>query len=63
MDQGKYSLKPEYWAEWDPYFYHYDNADQQATEERYAEYCKSISKERVLACPKPIDPPSNFAGM
>lgn len=53
--------KKEYWSEWDPYFMHYDTADQQEAEESYLNHCKSIGKSRLPIPPFPSLPPL-FAG-
>eukprot|EP01133_Synstelium_polycarpum_P019161 gene19161-22953_t len=37
-EQGKYSLKEACWAEFDPYFAHYNTQDLQSAEEKYNEF-------------------------
>ncbi|CAL1548723.1 unnamed protein product, partial [Lymnaea stagnalis] len=52
---GKFELKPEYYKEYSPYFYHYYKAEQAKSEEVQRQRKKQ--NEEDLALPPPVPPP------
>jgi len=52
---GKYELKPEYYNDFNPFFYHYTRQDQSCAEEVQIKR-KKQNEEELICCPPPIPP-------
>ncbi|GLJ41100.1 hypothetical protein SUGI_0851350 [Cryptomeria japonica] len=62
MQQGKYSLRKDYWQELDLYHPGWSSRDLQIAEERYARFCKASAVVNQLPCwKKPFRPLYNLS--
>lgn len=52
---GKYEAKPEYYKDFNPFFYHYTRQDQSTAEEVQLKRKKQAS-EKYICCPPPVPP-------
>ncbi len=52
---GKYELKPEYYKDFNPFFYHYTRQDQSTAEEVQIKR-KKQNEEELICCPPPVPP-------
>ncbi|XP_054160724.1 E3 ubiquitin-protein ligase UBR2-like isoform X2 [Oppia nitens] len=52
---GKYELKPEYYKDFNTFFYHYSRQDQSCAEESQMKR-KKQNGEELICCPPPIPP-------
>lgn len=52
---GKYELKPEFYKDFNPFFYHYTRQDQSNAEEAQIKR-KKMNHEELICCPPPVPP-------
>ena len=55
LTTGKYELKPEYYKDFNPFFYHYSRQDQSCAEETQMKR-KKQNGEELICCPPPVPP-------
>ena len=55
LTTGRYELKPEFYKDFNPFFYHYSRQDQSLSEETQLKR-KKQNNEELICCPPPVPP-------
>ena len=60
---GMYELKPEFYARYNPFFYHYTRQEQSVSMEKQRVRRKQANEEQVLTPPVPLPLTNNYANI